>query len=231
MDVESKDEEQAELEKKQEYDKVQQQIDQERANAKKAREAAEQAKSEATKLADSVAELKSQIEATKQELEAKKTAIDPDEVGISDLANYAKNLQSEIAELKREQTAFKTEQQKLQADRQKAQQETEVNKVKEQILTDCDEEYGEQFRNAALKLADKKVDSGDAELPRTPYDGYKLMRKCYAEVALQKKKDTVITDTGEGGVGEPKSTLKPGSRQEVLEQMKKNPKSWKARAG
>lgn len=106
-----------------------------------------------------------------------------------------------------------------------------------EIYTACDEEFGAQFRNDAIKRADQLVADGAVDKPVTPVQGVKLMRQCYADVAAQAKpkdepkKKTVPTDTGLRGLSvtdlEDSEEFKTGTLDEVAADMGKKMKAGK----
>ena len=215
--------------KKSEYDKTQQQIDQERANARKARERAEQAERQSHALKQELDRTKEQLDEINEKLN-RPPAIDEDAADIPDLVKYAKTLEETIRQHEKDMKVLKAAAEQSRQQASQAAVEKESARLQEQILTDCDEEFGAKFRNEALKMADSLVEKGEVELPKSPLDGYKLMRKCYQKIASSTKKaPATATDSG-GSVVPADSGIKPGSRQEVLKQMKKN-HGWRSRAG
>ncbi len=217
-------------EKQQEYDKAQQQIDQERANARKAKEKADELDRKNAELEDQVKSTREQLEEMNERLNRK--TIDPDVADIPEIANFSKGLQEQLAQQNAELKRMKEETERLKVAEASKAKEAEVASLQERILCDCDEEFGPKFRNEALKLADEKCDKGEEVAPTTPLDGYKLMRKCYQEITKKHETKKPSTPSDSGGQTVPvESGIKPGSRQDVLKQMMKNPKSWRAKTG
>ena len=212
--------------KKQEYDKAQQQLDQERANARKAREQAAEATGRNAELESQVKDAKEQLVQMQEQLNRPK--IDPDVADIPEVANYAKKLEAEILAQKEIVNDLQKGQEESKAKAADAEQKSQTEALQEMILNDCDEEFGSKFRNDALKLADELVNKGDVELPKTPYEGARLMRKCYKQLVEKQPKKKTSTPSDSGGSSVPaESGIEPGSRQDVLAQMRKNPSSWR----
>lgn len=220
-------EEKKELEKPA-YDKMQQQIDQERANSKRARESNDQLGNKLTSLESDLASTKELLQKTTEQLNRPVVA-DPDEMGVTDVAKYAQGLEKQVSDLKLQHDDL---QKRQEATDEKTRQENvskQVQAAQDRILTDCDDEYGAEHRNEALKLADELVDKGDIQKPTTEYDGGRLMRRCYKDTAAKHKdehKPKTPTDAGGGNVAH-ENKLKPGSIKDVLKQMKNDPSTWK----
>jgi len=120
---------------------------------------------------------------------------------------------------------------KAQKERDQKAQEQEAagqrSKVFNDILTELDEDYGAQNRNAAIKLWDAKVAAG--EVPKgNPARATRIMEKCYKEAKTaadkaEKENPTVNLDSGRGGGGPGsglrKVPLKSGSLEEVSAQL------------
>jgi hypothetical protein len=225
--------------------KIKQQIDQERANAKRAREALDAERAEKEQLAEQVAGLQSQLGAVQNQLKEQLTTkeykdlanLDPDATEVPDLVRAHQALTQKAAIL--ETRAQKAEQYILdQQQRERAAEELRRRDAQsEEIYADCDDEFGAQYRNAAIKLADQKVQDGEVELPRTVVQGARLMRHCYKEVSEgakpkeDKKKSSVPTDTGLRGLSvtdiQESKEFKPGSLDEVAKDMASKMKTGK----
>ncbi|MHC4603391.1 MAG: hypothetical protein ACYS6W_08685 [Planctomycetota bacterium] len=217
------------------WDEHKQKLDQAESVASKAKlEAEEYAEALAEKEAQ-LAEMKVKLEANQQTVQTKK-----DQLAEMDSQYVDKSVISNIQRLeesnkKQAERIAKQEEKitKAEAAEQQRQDELAVERMKQEILKDCDKEFGSKYRNDAYKLADNLVDTGKEKQPKTQYAGYKLMRKCYKQVKdeaeakekAEKEKEKVPTDSGSGGISFTKTKRKSGSMQEVLADMKKDT-SW-----
>ena len=94
------------------------------------------------------------------------------------------------------------------------------------MLSDLDEEYGSEFRNAAVKAFDKLVVEGN--IPNNAAKATRAMERCYKDAKKAADKDAkenphnVPLDPGKGGgpasLGK-RVKLKPGSLAEVTAQL------------
>lgn len=225
--------------------KTKQQIDQERANARRAREALDAERAEKEQLAEQVAGFQAQIGSLQNQLKEQLTAkeykelgnLDPDATDVPDLVKAFQKSTAKVAEL--EQRATRAEQYIL--DREQRERVSEEQRRREaqseEIYADCDDEFGAQYRNAAIKLADQKVQDGEVEQPRTVIQGARLMRRCYKEASEgakpkeDKKKSAVPTDTGLRGLSvtdiRESKEFKPGTLDEVAKDVANKMKAGK----
>jgi hypothetical protein len=56
-------------------------------------------------------------------------------------------------------------------------------RVEELIYSDCDKEFGAQYRSAAMRRADELIANQEVPKPRTLAQGVDLVRRAYREVA------------------------------------------------
>lgn len=227
-----------EEQKQQDWDKVKQEIDQYKSSAEKAKAEAEAAKLEAEKtkaeneaFAEQSQLLQSKIDALEKQMTARKEGDDYPELNPDYVdGNVIKTMQQMRSELK----ATKTELSKIQsenAERQKAEKTKAEEEYKEgifkKVADNLDEKYSPKYRAEARKMAKKLVDLKEESVPNDSFDLMILLEKCYKKLAEKEKgKETVRTDTGEGGTVKVPSERKAGSLQEVLAEMKKDD-SWK----
>lgn len=195
--------------KQTEYDKTQQQLDQERANARRAREALEEVQSERAELVDQLAHVRTELSDVKSKLQGELTKkeytaladLDPDTTDVPDVVRAFQSMTQKVAKLESELAEANGFIKTVKDREQQTQQIHARNAMEEEIYSACDGEYGAQYRNDAIKLADKKVSEGLVDAPKSQVQGLLLMRKCYAEIAAKKakpapKEKTVATDTG-----------------------------------
>lgn len=225
-----------------------QQLEQERANARRARQALEEAAEERDNLANELEALKAEQASLRQELKGTLTAnelqtiqdLDPENTDVPDLVKHFQKQQEKIAALSQELDEAKEfiKSQKTQAETQR---QTDARRQREEeIYSSCDEEFGAQFRNDAIKLADKMVEDHEVDPPKNWVQGYRLMRKAYAQVAAkakpaETKRKHVPTDTGVRGLNltdlDDSEEYKPGTLDEVAADMGKKMKAGKWKGG
>jgi hypothetical protein len=58
-------------------------------------------------------------------------------------------------------------------------------RVEELIYSDCDKEFGAQYRSAAMRRADELIANREVDQPRTLAQGVDLVRRAYREVAAE----------------------------------------------
>ena len=56
-------------------------------------------------------------------------------------------------------------------------------RMEELIYSDCDKEFGAQYRSAAMRRADELIANREVDQPRTLAQGVDLVRRAYREVA------------------------------------------------
>lgn len=106
-----------------------------------------------------------------------------------------------------------------------------------EILAACDEEFGVEFRQEAEALADDLVVNGDVDRPRTPVQGFALMRRAYAEVAAkhQSAQKNVPADSGPRGLTvtdiEDTDEFKPGTLDQVAADIARRRQTGSWRSG
>ena len=221
---------------KQQWDNDRQRADQEKANRERIAAERDDLASERDSIKSQLDEARSELNKFQQRVSAdNKTA---DDASIVELASYDPKVAAHIKKLSdkidRLGSVAVGMQEKITAYEQQEQRknfESQKNTVKENILSMCDDDFGAQFRNDAIKMADKLVDDGEEEQPTNIFDGLKLMKKCYRKIKesedlKSKKVKTAQTDSGGGGVAATGHPKKTGSRSEILADLKKD-KSWK----
>lgn len=228
------------------YEKTQQQLDRERANLRRAKAALAEAQAQREELAGQVTGLQTQMtdlqKQLKDQLSAKEYAnlanLDPDTTEVPDLVKAFQGQTAKLQKLEADNASMREYVEDLKAREQQEQVTKAKSEVEEEIYSTCDEDYGAQFRNEAIAMADKLVDDGEVDPPRTQMQGLKLMRKCYAEAAKKhakpdKPKAQVPTDTGLHGLSvadiEDSEEFKPGTLDQVKADMAKKMKAGKWR--
>jgi hypothetical protein len=58
-------------------------------------------------------------------------------------------------------------------------------RMEELIYLDCDQEFGAQYRSAAMRRADELIANGEVPKPRTLAQGVDLVRRAYRDVAAE----------------------------------------------
>ena len=224
-----KEAEEAERKKQEDFDKARQRADQEAANAQKARQQAAQASQQ-------LAEMQTKGEAMQAEIDALKAkavdqGIDLKEEDFEDsdktLVKAIKALEVKFEASKSEIADLKKTKNDLLAERQAEQTKRQRNKVYDDLLSDLDTEYGQQFRNAAVKQFDKIVAEG--KVPNNAAMSTRALEKCYKDAKKAAEKDLkenpqrgLSLDPGAGG-GSPnlnRAKLKPGSLADVSAQLR-----------
>ncbi|MCJ7482658.1 MAG: hypothetical protein MUO31_06805 [Thermodesulfovibrionales bacterium] len=220
-------------------EEVQEKWDKERQRADQAESVAAKARTEAQQYASMLEESKTQLAAAQSKLETsqKETQTKKDELLQMDTALVDQNV---ITNLEKLEARDRANAQKLdemsrklstyEADRTERIRQENINKARESVLSQCDEEFSPKYRTEALKIADELVDTGKEKRPNDKFEGYILMKKCYRQVSekeTSKEKATVNIDTGKGGAPVvKKEARKSGSMKEVLADMKIN-QSWR----
>jgi len=192
------------------------------------------------RLAGNIESLGSQLESKDQtiaalqyqlaEKKAEKTSIadglDADVHG-EDMVSAIKGLEDR---LDAEQQAKNDVQEKLnryESDREVTQAQTAQAEVREEILSDLDDDYGAKYRTEAVKRANAHVAETN-EVPENAIAARKLMKGFYravkAEDESKKGKSTVQQDNNRGGLNFNEPTGKEGDINTVLADMKKSGK-------
>ena len=222
MSEEEKTEETAQTEEQtKEWDAERQRIDHAEANVRKLSEQLSSVTQEKTAMQSRLEALERAISSKTDEISL--ADIDEDLVGSGVkqnqqvLCNEIKALKAKHAALEAKAANYEEQQTR---DKEKAAQQAR----KEKICKPLNDKYGKKYEVAAEKLAREKVDKGDADMPTDALEARDLMAICYKELHEQdeqKAKKTIPTDTGEGGFIFDQKTVKTGSREEVLAEMKK----------
>lgn len=224
------------------WDEQKQRIDQAEAAAKvlgtKAEGLAvanEQMQTELAESRDQMTALEAKVAESARNVQAEADALDDMDADVTDKAviRNLNKLQVQNAALQKQLTEQSSKYEKLEEkasayeqNEQQRQNARHKDQVTERILTPLDDEFGAKHRNAAMKMADRLVDTGQESQPQDAIAGMTLMRKCYKEVSKVKEpKESVPSDSGGGGI-QKGGSRKTGSRAEVLADMKKD-KSWK----
>jgi len=215
-----------------EIDKQRQRADQEAANARRAREQAQSAQEQLQALQAESQAMKDQLaklEAQAAEKEIKVPDLNAEDYEGSDkaLVDAIQGLKASLVESRKEIGDLRKSRAKYEADLQAQREQEARNEVYNSLLSDLDDEYGAQYRNAAVTrfnelVADGKVPQGNAA------KATRMMEKCYEEVVAAdrkggKDKSSVQLDTGSGGGSAPalnRTKLTPGSLEEVSAQVK-----------
>jgi chromosome segregation ATPase len=207
-----------------------QDLDLERGNTRRARSETEAAQQAYDQAQSEIEALKTQLNQKTEEKDSLED-MDPDLVdrtvqrNIQILATEIKNLTARNAKLEAiaEQYA-QHEQQRLAT--------SEKTETREGILKPLDAEFGAEHRNKAVKQANDWIADGKEDQPAgspamAAIQARDLMRKAYIHVSKEAKA-SVASDTGSGGLGHADTnSIKEGSREEVLKQMRENPSTWK----
>lgn len=228
-------EEKTKAEESKKWDEQKQKLDQAEANTSKAKLQTEEYAEALGEKETQLAEMQAKLDTNQKTVETKK-----DQLAEMDSQFVDKGVVSNIHRLeesnkKQAERIAKQEEKIAKAEtiEQQRQDALMVEGMKQEILKDCDKEFGSKYRNDAYKLADSLVDNGKEKQPKTQYQGSILMRKCYkqikdeaeAKVKAEEEKKKVPTDSGSGGISHTKTTRKSGTMQEVLADMKKDT-SW-----
>jgi chromosome segregation ATPase len=221
-----------------EWDRDRQMIEFERSNARRAREELTTLSTAYEQSNQQIEQLKAELEEIKQDKKAetqKLEEMDPDMVDDK-VANNIRLVNQRLSEKEQQidQMAKKIDAyEKLQAEAQaksaNEQAKIDVYTTVEEFLDDMGVKGAAKFRNAAAKLADDLVDSGEKSQPQTFKQAVKLMRECYLQVKDSKtSRNSVSVDTGKGGAGasgKKAGGIKPGKIEDVRAQMLKD-QSW-----
>lgn len=197
----------ADLENNPEFDKVRQQAQQHEGNAKRARADADAATSQLTEANTENESLKAQLAEAKanaatgnvEELKESDYS-DTDVAIVRTIKNLEKKLDAksvEINNLKKKADDYETTNAN---DAAKAEQEAQY----QGLLNDMDEDYGPQYRNAAVTAFDAKVKAG--EVTGGAAKATRILEKCYKDAVKAVKdkeadiaKGKVTLDNGSGG--------------------------------
>jgi len=203
-----KDAEGADLKDNKEFDKVRQAADQEKANAAKARQEADSAKTQLTQVNSEMDSLKAQLAEATAKAGNVDVELNEDDYSDTDLAlvKSIKTLNKKIDSKDAVIDALKKDVNDSKAEKVSTQAQADQEAQYQELLNDMDEDYGVQFRNAAVKEfealhKDGKVVGGAAKATRMLEKCYKNAVKADAEKEAAKKKDGVRLDSGAGGGG------------------------------
>ncbi|MGI6140062.1 MAG: hypothetical protein ACOYI9_13675 [Candidatus Hydrogenedentales bacterium] len=213
-------EQQTTAEEKSQWDKERQRLDQAEATLKRISQEKMQIESKLPEYESKIAELQSKLDAFVSAKEVDADDLDPDLVDPS-VIKTVKKLKDQISfqqkshdELLQKVSAYeKSEAEKRMIEMQK--------RRREEVLGPLDEQFGAKYRAEAIKLAEEKINSMPMP-PKSDIETYRILEQCYRQ-AKQKdeQKQATPTDTGKGGIPLGESDIKPGSRAEVLAQIKK----------
>ena len=150
--------------------------------------------------------------------------LDPYTTDVPDLVKALKGTVGEVRDLKKQNEAYRQKFDELERRDRQSREQTQRRSLGKRIYSSCDKEFGAQFRNEAVKLADQKVSDGEVDVPRDAIGGYQLMRDCYREVAEKRAPEPQpkpATDTGPrdpqiGGEPEDFAESKSGTLDEVF---------------
>ena len=227
------DAEGADLKDNAEFDKVLQQSQQHEGNAKRAKAEAEAATSQLATAASQNETLKRQLaEATAKAATANvNIELNEDDYSDTDLAlvRSIKTLNKKIDSKDAVINALKKDVNDSKAEKVSTQAQADQEAQYHELLNDMDEDYGVQYRNAAVKEfealhKDGKVVGGAAKATRMLEKCYKNAVKAEADKEAAKKKDGVRLDSGSGGGGGVNLSgiaLTEGSLEEVTAQADK----------
>jgi len=232
-------EEKAKAEESKKWDEHKQKLDQAESVASKAKLETEQYAEALEESNEKLAEMQARLDANQKDVQDKKDELAAMDTQYVDKGVYSNIQRQEENNKKQAEKVTKLEEKIAKAEtiEQQRQDALATEGMKQEILKDCDKEFGSKYRNDAYKLADSLVDSSKEKQPKTQYQGYVLMRKCYkqikdeaeAKVKAEEDKKKVPTDSGSGGVSHTKTKRKSGTMQEVLADMKKDT-SWQTEA-
>lgn len=234
MEQEEQQQEQQTEEKTQEWDKERQRADQAESMARKAKEEAEALSQSLAETTEKLNKLEEQQRQAQQEYQKAKDDFDVMDTLTVDPA-VIKNLQrlkDKVDKLENENKNLVSKATAYEEAENKRYQESQKKQTIERILKPLDEEFGAKYRNEAMKLADDLVDTGKVKQPNDPLSAAELMRRCYKEIVAKnkpKEKETVPSDSGVGGISHSEPKKKPGTMQEVLADMRKNPSTWRGK--
>ncbi len=226
-DEETKVEEPKPEETKEQWDKERQQADQERATVvKKLSQSQATLEAELAATKEGIASLTSKLDSLLNKADVKKSQIDtldPDIHG-ADMVAAIQSLKAELDAERSSKAELQTwiQSQKQEQARKKADAEKEA--LKDEILTDLDDQFGAKYRNEAIELANAEVaETGKA--PVTQMQARKLLAKHYKALrdkdSEAEKKKTSRQDTLGGTLGIMSDDLEEGSMDDVMASMKK----------
>ena len=179
-----KEAEEAELKKQEEFDKARQRADQEAANAQKARAMLDQATQQLADQQASNESMKSELDELKAKAQSQGVDLKEEDYDGTDLTlvRAIKTLQDKYEAGNKAQAERFKKLEKVKDDliteraAEKVRQDS--NAVYDGLLTDLDEEYGQQCRNAALKEFDELKDTG--KVPKNNVaQATRILEKCY----------------------------------------------------
>lgn len=219
------------------WDKDRQKVDQLSANVSKLSNERAELTTQLTEMSqrsqdmqDTVARLEAQL-TTAQATQTQSESLDPDMYDDklmqkiskfeTEIGNTKKLLAESNAQIKELADAKTRYEQEAENDRET----TRKAERKELILTDLDSEFGAKFRNEALKLAQDEVNATGVA-PSGDYAVAQLLRKHYKQLSatpgsVTKVNPSVPADNGEGGVVFAEGEIEEGTRDEVMDSIRK----------
>jgi len=221
--------EEAERKKQEEFDKARQRADQEAANAQKARSQAAEATRQIEILKQENEEMQSNLEALKSKAEDSGIDLNEDDFEDSDvtLVKAIKALDAKLTAKDARIKDLEKARDGLLKEREASKAASQRNSVYEELLSDLDEEYGPQHRNAAVKRFSELQQAGKVPVGN-PTKATRILEKCYKETRKAADEKAKVNpsdpslDPGSGG-GSPnlnRVKLKPGSLAEVSAQLR-----------
>ncbi len=204
------DAENADLKDNKAFDKVLQQSQQHEGNAKRAKAEAEAATSQLTESKSEVADLKQQLAEANAKAETAGIDIELNEADYSDtdlpLVKAIKALEKKIDSKDAVIDGLTKDAKESKADKASKQAQVDQEAQYQGLLNDMDEDYGPQYRNAAVTEFEAlhkagKVTGGPAKATRMLEKCYKNAVKTETDKAVKAKKDGVRLDSGSGGEG------------------------------
>jgi hypothetical protein len=208
---------------KPEWDAERQRADQAEANFRKLQREKAEIESKAQQTEAKIAEYEAKLA---EVAKANDINLDGMEDEFVDPAAYrvVKSLQQKLSSLETLANDYKKQEQERQAKEKERQLEQSREQAKNEILTDIESEYGVQYRNDALKMADSICEKRGYP-PQDRYEAATILRKCYRDLSTKKatpsSKTPVSTDSGKTTTAaSPKEDVKPGTLREVMQQMR-----------
>ena len=204
-----KDAEAADLKDNTEYNKVRQQSQQHEANATKAREQADAATSQLSEANEQVESLKADLaaaEAKASEAGVEDIDLNEDDYSDTDLAlvKSIKKLNDKINAKDAKIGKLEKTANDFQASKQDEKAKAQREEAYQDILNDFDDDYGPEYRNAAVKEFDAlckagEVKGGAAKATRILDKCYKNAVKAVKDAEAGNKKKGIRPDSGSGG--------------------------------
>lgn len=208
---------------------AEQAVEQEKATARRANEAARESQSRAEALQQEKDALQQKLE--EAEAKAAQAGIKDVELNEEDyehesdqkLVRAINALKLSLTSKDKELTGVKKKISDYEAQIRREKADEAATSQYEELLSDLDEEYGAENRNAAVEKFNELI--RDGKVPKgQPAKAARIMEKCYKEVKAEKgkeKKADIPLDSGSGGGESPNLSgieVKEGSLDEVAAQ-------------